>query len=71
MSVPFTEGPDPTEFSLGQPTLVLAMIGVLAFDVSPDGEMFVINRSPIEIFATEINVVVNWFEELERLVPVD
>ena len=70
MSVPFTEGSDPAEFSLGQPTLVLEMTGVLAFDVSPDGKMFVLTREPIESFATEINVVLNWFEELKERVPV-
>ena len=70
MSVSFTEGADPNAFTLGTPTLVLEMTGVWVFDVSPDGEMFVINRNPIETFATEINIVLNWFEELKERVPV-
>ena len=43
-----------------------------SYDVAPDGERFVMIR-PIEDSSTtappEIRVVVNWFEELERLVP--
>ncbi len=70
MSVSFTEGAAPNAFTLGTPTLVLEMTGVRVFDVSPDGEMFVITRNPIETFATEINIVQNWFEELKERVPV-
>ena len=38
------------------------------YDVSPDGERFVVvaDRS-----TTELEVVFNWFQELERLVPTD
>ena len=46
------------------------MTGVRVFDVSPEGEMFVITRHPVETFATEINIVLNWFEELKEKVPV-
>ena len=39
------------------------------YDVSPDGQAFVmIQGSPREPL-TEIHLVINWFEELERLVP--
>ncbi|MGH9315367.1 MAG: hypothetical protein ACRD1S_19460 [Vicinamibacterales bacterium] len=47
------------------------------YDIMPDGRQFVVitpastpadsNRSPTE----QINVVLNWFEELKRLVPVN
>jgi serine/threonine-protein kinase len=43
------------------------------YDVSPDGERFLMLQ-PIESQtrgATEINVVLNWFEELQRLVPTE
>ena len=38
------------------------------YDVSPDGERFLVvsDRS-----TTEFNVILNWFEELNRLVPTD
>lgn len=55
--------------SLGQPSLALAMTGLTSFDVSPDGRTFAIARVPIEKAAKEIRVVINWFEELRRLVP--
>ncbi len=42
------------------------------YDISPDGQRFVMvkasgNENPL----TQINVVLNWFEELKRLVPTD
>jgi Tol biopolymer transport system component len=44
----------------------------IAYDVSPDGQRFLmvkeLSQSPT---ATQINVVVNWFEELKRRVPVN
>jgi Tol biopolymer transport system component len=55
--------------SFGQPSLALEMSGINNFDVSPDGRAFAIERVPIEILAKEIHVVVNWFEELNRLAP--
>jgi hypothetical protein len=40
------------------------------YDVSPDGQRFLmIKASEQESAATQINVVVNWSEELKRLVP--
>jgi Tol biopolymer transport system component len=38
------------------------------YDVSPDGQRFLMIREAEE---TQINVVLNWFEELKRLVPVE
>jgi Tol biopolymer transport system component len=70
MAVDFESGPDPSEISVGQPVLALEMTGVQNFDVSRDGEMFVITRDPIEAFATDINIVLNWFEELKERVRV-
>ncbi len=56
---------------LGRPELALEMSGIRAFDVSPDGERFAISRFPEETAAREIHVVLNWTEELKRLVPTN
>ncbi len=39
------------------------------YDLSPDGQSFLMVEEP-EV-GTQINVVLNWFEELKRLVPTD
>jgi hypothetical protein len=39
------------------------------FDVSSDGRRFLIMRDPEAQRRTEIRVVLNWAEELKRLVP--
>ena len=46
---------------------------IRSFDVSPAGDRFVLKR-PVESepqSVTEINLVLNWFEELKRLVPTE
>jgi Tol biopolymer transport system component len=42
------------------------------YDISPDGRLLVIGRTADEkpTAQRQINVVVNWFEELKRLVPI-
>lgn len=42
---------------------------VANYDVAPDGERFLVARSTEA--TTELKVVLNWVEELKRLVPVD
>ena len=65
------------ELSISSPTVLFEMAFARApdsawssayYDVSPDGERFLIvsDRS-----TTEFKVIQNWFEELERLVPTD
>ena len=43
------------------------------YDIAPDGQRFLMIKEPessVETLgATQINVVLNWFQELERLVP--
>ena len=39
------------------------------YDVMPDGEHFVVLLTPKYSAVTHYNVVVNWLEELKRLVP--
>jgi hypothetical protein len=43
---------------------------VASFDVGPAGE-FLMVRSRAGSEQTELNIVLNWFEELKRLVPTD
>jgi len=65
-------------FSAGKPRMLfdgpyLPTTASLPFyDVSPDGQRFLMLK-PVELQAsapTQINVVLNWFEELKRRVPV-
>jgi len=45
--------------------------GPRQYDISPDGKRFLmVHREPSSI-PTHINVVLNWLEELERLVPTE
>ncbi len=61
-------------FSPGRPRVLFE--GLERFtgccEVAPDGQHF-IGRQPVEpvVPSTQINVVLNWFEELKRLVPTD
>ncbi len=41
------------------------------WDMSPDGRFLMIKKDASPVAATEIVVVLNWMEELKRLVPVD
>ena len=75
MRVGVTTSPD---FRHERPSLLINFAGrgmVLTggsgrnWDVSPDGERFVLNRAATD--TARLNVVLNWFEELERLVPTD
>ena len=58
------------EIEVGTPEILFELsipAGARHWDVTPDGERFVmvIGESP----GQQINFVLNWFEELERLVP--
>ncbi len=44
-------------------------ISLFNYDVSPDGERFVMIQGEQETVPTRLNIVLNWFDELERLVP--
>ena len=45
------------------------MWGEADYDVSPDGQRFLMIRSEGHPPATELRLVMNWHEELKRLVP--
>ena len=42
-----------------------------SYDITADGQRFVLVQADKEEAPTQINVVLNWFEELKRLVPTD
>ena len=41
------------------------------YDIAPDGKRFLMIQSEAEPVYTKVKIVLNWFEELKRLVPVD
>jgi hypothetical protein len=45
------------------------MGGGTNYDVAADGRFLMVGESSAE--ANELNVVLNWFEELKRLVPTE
>jgi len=52
-------------------TFARSASGYTSYDVSPDGQSFVkLNSGEEDRAATQITVVMNWQEELKRLVPV-
>ena len=47
-------------------------VGFQFYDISPDGKRFLmLKEGELPEEPNQINVVINWFEELKRLVPVD
>ena len=42
---------------------------VTNYDVSPDGQRFLMVKPAEQSAPTQINIVLNWFEELKRRVP--
>ena len=65
------------EVEIGEPqSLFLTRLkwlgmGPTQYDVSADGQRFLINTLVEEQDTTPITLVLNWFEELKRLVPTD
>ncbi len=41
------------------------------YDISPDGQRFLMIKAVEGSQSGQINVVLNWFEELKRLVPTN
>jgi len=73
MVVPIRTEPD---FDAGTPALVfrkafeMGIYGSLSYDVSADGQQFLMIERDIEMVPSQLNVVLNWREELQRKVPV-
>ena len=73
MAVAITTQPS---FSAGTPKVLfqgqyqLLSLSTPNYDVSPDGQRFLMLKPDQETqSATQINVVLNWFEELKQKVP--
>ncbi len=72
MAVDVTREPS---FAASRPRVAIEapfdLAGVLYanYDVGLEGETFVMIRTETESTASRLNVVVNWFEKLERRVP--
>ncbi len=66
---------EPT-FSVEPPTLVFThafksgIYGTLSYDITADGQKFLMIERNLEMIPNELNVVLNWGEELRRKVPV-
>jgi len=74
MAVPVEMGP---ELSVGSPEMLFqdkffsGGPNVPSYDVTPDGQRFVMVQNVDVPALTAIIVVTNWFEELKRLVPMN
>ena len=66
---------EPT-FSVEPPTLVFThafksgIYGTLSYDITPDGQRFLMIERNLEMIPNQLNVVLNWGEDLRRKVPV-
>jgi serine/threonine-protein kinase len=58
-------------FRAGTPKVLFERDGPDLFDVAPDGRFFMLKEQSQQAQASELRVVVNWFEELRRRVPLD
>ncbi|MEE9264628.1 MAG: protein kinase [Vicinamibacteria bacterium] len=73
MAVPITTQ---SGFSAGEPRLLFEgrfehFERHPGYDVSLDGQRFLMIRTPPESAPRRLNVILNWFEELERLAPTN
>ena len=72
MAVEITTQP---AFSAGTPRLLFedryefGTAGTAAYDVASDGRFLMVQSVEPERAATQINIVLNWFEELKQRVP--
>ena len=66
-----------TEFSPGRPGKLfdgrfeMGQRTFRNYDISRDGERFLMVQGKEESASTEVVVVLNWFQELEKLVPMN
>ncbi len=61
-------------FRAGQPNLLFEgdfKSGYSEYDVSPDGERFLMIQTRGNPAPAKIHVAINWFQELQRLVPTE
>ena len=63
-----------SNLAVGKPRLLFErpLPVITSFDVTPDGQRFLmIQAGEQQAEPNQLNVVLNWFEELKRLVPTD
>jgi len=65
-------------FAAGSPVVLFTgrytiLPGFVNYDISPDGQRFLMIKAADEDEGQpgQINIVLNWFEELKRLVPTN
>ncbi len=65
-------------FSAGRPRVLFenqlpapSSSGLATYDVSADGQRFVMVRKPFAAGGASINIVLNWAQELRSLAPAD
>jgi hypothetical protein len=61
-------------FKPGVPHAVLPLPDRAGFDASPDGQMFLLAKpvdTPADDVAPQLDIVLNWSQELRRLVRAD
>ncbi len=70
MRVGVTMEPEPV---IGRPELLFEggydNVNGISYDVTPDGERFLLLTSEAESTPSRIHVVLNWFEDLPSAVP--
>ena len=66
---------DDKNLEVGIPKLVIEgdyiNIGGFSFDITADGQSFLMSKGTEVKTASEIKIVKGWFQELERMVPID
>ena len=70
LSVPVETDPD---FKAGIPRVIFegpySNVGGWSYDVAPDAQRSFLLKRPNQPPATQIHIIANWFDELERLPP--
>jgi serine/threonine protein kinase/Tol biopolymer transport system component len=59
------------EFQAGTPTILFERPNLHDYDVMPDGTRFLVIERDVSSYPSAVHVVVNWFDELDRLVPAN
>jgi hypothetical protein len=63
------------EFVASEPRVLFEVsynaFDIVNYDVSPDGQQFVMIETDPQGDGRRLEIVLNWFEELKRLVPTD
>ncbi len=49
----------------------MATLSLANYDITPDGQRFLMIKESEQEALRQINVVLNWFEEMKRLVPTE